>query len=69
LFKIHKMEIKRTFTDDTNSKIEIKFTISDDEIIDLISKKSVDERIVFFRKLFQTDLKNVLTFNFLKQFL
>jgi hypothetical protein len=63
------MEIKRTFTDDTNSKIEVRFNISDDEVIDLISKKSVDERIVFFRKLFQTDLKNVLTFNFLKQFL
>jgi hypothetical protein len=58
------MKIKRKYED-----VEITFNITDDEIIELISNKSVDERIVFFRKLFQTDVKNILTLKFLKEFL
>jgi hypothetical protein len=63
------MEIKRQFQDDTNKKINIQFELTDEEIIDLIAQKSVDERVVFFRKLFETDVKKVLTFKFLKQFI
>jgi hypothetical protein len=63
------MEIKRQFQDDTNKKINIQFELTDEEIIDLIAQKSMDERVVFFRKLFQTDVKKVLTFKFLKQFI
>ena len=63
------MEIKRQFQDDTNKKINIQFELTDEEIIDLIAQKSVDERVVFFRKLFDTDVKKVLTFKFLKQFI
>lgn len=63
------MEIKRQFQDDTNKKINIQFELTDEEVIDLIAQKSVDERVVFFRKLFETDVKKVLTFKFLKQFI
>jgi hypothetical protein len=63
------MEIKRQFQDDTNKKINIQFELTDEEIIDLIAQKSMDERVVFFRKLFETDVKKVLTFKFLKQFI
>ena len=69
LIKNKKMEIKRQFQDDTNKKINIQFELTDEEIIDLIAQKSVDERVVFFRKLFETDVKKVLTFKFLKQFI
>lgn len=51
--------IKRKFED-----VEITFKLTDEEIIEIISKKSIDERTVFFRKLFQTDLKSMLTFKF-----
>ena len=55
------MEIKRKYED-----IEITFKLTDDELVDAISKKSPDERLVFFRKLFQTDLGKVFPFNLLK---
>lgn len=58
------MEIKRKYED-----VEITFKLTDEEIIDAISKKSIDERTVFFRKLFQTDLKNIFTFKFIKDLL
>jgi hypothetical protein len=48
---------------------EVTLELSDDEIIEGIVDMSVDERIVFFRKLFQTDVKNILTLKFLKQFI
>jgi Mg/Co/Ni transporter MgtE len=63
------MEATREFKDDENRKVKITIQLTDDEIIDMIAKKSMDERIVFFRKLFQTDVKKVLTFNFIKQFI
>ncbi len=53
--------IKRKFED-----VEITFKLSDEEIISIIADKSLDERTVFFRKLFQTDIKNMLTFKFIK---
>lgn len=63
------MEINREFKDESNRKVSITFNLSDDEIIELISKKPTDERVVFFRKLFQSDVKRVLTLKFLKQFI
>jgi hypothetical protein len=58
------MEIKRKFPD-----VEVTFKLSDEEVIEGIVDMSMDERMVFFRKLFQTDVKNVLTLKFLRQFL
>jgi hypothetical protein len=55
------MKIKRKFED-----VEITFEVTDEEIIDVISKKNLDERVVFFRKLFQTDIGNVFPFNLIK---
>lgn len=63
------MIVKRQFQDESNNKIDISFNLTDEEIINMIAQKSMDERVVFFRKLFQSDVKKVLTFNFLKQFL
>lgn len=58
------MEIKQKF-----GKTEVTFKLTDEEIIEGIVDKSMDERIVFFRKLFETDVKNVLTLKFIRQFL
>lgn len=55
------MKIKRKFED-----VEINFNVTDEEVIDMLSKKSIDERIVFFRKLFQTDIGNTFPFNLIK---
>ena len=59
------MEIVRKFED-----VEIKVTITDDELLELIASKSLDERVVFFRKLMETDLAKTLSsldpFNLLK---
>jgi hypothetical protein len=52
------MKIKRKYED-----VEISFNITDDEIINSIVDKSLDERAVFFRKLFETDIKNSFPFN------
>jgi hypothetical protein len=56
------MEIKRKFED-----VEIKFKLTDEEIIQLLSQKSLDERVVFFRKLFQTDMRKIFTLKFIKE--
>lgn len=63
------MEVKREFKDESNKKVSIIFDLTDEEIIELISKKPADERLVFFRKLFQSDVKKILTLNFIKQFI
>lgn len=55
------MEIKRSYPD-----VDIKIHLTDDELVELISQKSADERIVFFRKLFQTDISKTFPFNLLK---
>lgn len=52
------MKIKRKYED-----VELSFNITDDEIINAIVQKSLDERAVFFRKLFETDVKNTFPFN------
>lgn len=61
------MKIERKFKDESNREITVSFDINDDEIISVISKKSIDERVVFFRKLLQTDFGKALKIkNFLK---
>ena len=58
------MKVTRKF-----DKASISVEVTDEEIIQGLVDKSMDERVVFFRKLFQTDLKNILSFKFLKQFM
>ncbi len=62
------MKINRKFQDDDQKEVEINFKLTDEEVIESIVSLSMDERVVFFRKLFQTDVKNILTLKFLKQF-
>ena len=52
------MEIVRKYED-----VEIRFKITDDEIVQAISKMKPDERLVFLRKLFQTDIGKMFPFN------
>jgi hypothetical protein len=52
------MEIKRKFED-----IELTFRLSDEELINAIASKKLDERVVFFRKLMDTDVKETLLGN------
>ena len=59
------MKINRKFGNDEEG-VDINFSISDDEVIKEISNKSFDERVVFFRKLFQTDIGKTFPFNLLK---
>jgi hypothetical protein len=40
--------------------VEVKFDLTDDEIVQYISAKPIDERVVFFRKLAKSDLKAFL---------
>jgi hypothetical protein len=63
------MNINRKFKDDSHKEVEVVFKLSDDEVIESIVGLTIDERVVFFRKLFQTDVKNILTLKFLKQFI
>lgn len=58
------MKVEREFD---GGKIVIDVT--DEEVIQGLVEKSVDERLVFFRKLFQTDVKNILSLKFITQFL
>ena len=58
------MEITRKFED-----VEIRVKVTDDELLELISNKNIDERIVFFRKLFETDMGNTFPFNLMKKLL
>lgn len=55
------MVIVRKFED-----VEIKVTVTDDELINLIASKGIDERVVFLRKLFETDMGKIFPFNLLK---
>jgi hypothetical protein len=55
------MQIKR----DING-IQMSFDITDEEVVQFIAEKPMDERVVFFRKLAQLDLKSFDIFNFLK---
>jgi len=62
--KLMRMIIKREF-----DGIEIKVTLTDEELVNLIANKNVDERVVFFRKLFETDLGRVFPFSLAKTYL
>ena len=55
------MQIKR----DING-IQMSFDITDEEVVQFIAEKPMDERMVFFRKLAQLDLKSFDIFNLLK---
>ncbi len=55
------MQIKRTF-----NGIEMSIELTDEEVVQFIAGKPMDERIVFFRKLTQLDLKSFDIFNLLK---
>ena len=48
------MEIIRKF-----ENVELKVTVTDDELLELIASKTLDERVVFFRKLMETDLAKI----------
>jgi hypothetical protein len=52
------MKITRKFED-----VELTFNLTDDELITAIASKKVDERVVFFRKLMDTDVKDCLLGN------
>ena len=46
--------------------MEIKVKVTDDELINLIASKGIDERVVFLRKLFEPDMGKIFPFNLLK---
>lgn len=52
------MKITRKFED-----VELTFSLTDDELVKAISSKKADERVVFFRKLMDTDFKDFLLGN------
>lgn len=49
------MHIKRNI-----NGIQMEFDITDEEVVQWVASKTMDERIVFFRKLAQLDLKSFL---------
>lgn len=56
------MKLKKNIKTD----IEMTFDVTDEEIVNLISEKTLDEKIVFFRKLLQTDIGKTFPFSLLK---
>jgi hypothetical protein len=46
--------------------IQMSFDITDKEVVQWVASKTMDERIVFFRKLAQLDIKSFDIFNLLK---
>jgi hypothetical protein len=52
------MKVIRKFED-----VELSFILTDEELITAIASKKVDERVVFFRKLMDTDVKDFLISN------
>lgn len=55
------MKIKRNI-----NGIQMEFDITDEEVVQWVASKTMDERVVFFRKLAQLDLKSFDIFNLLK---
>ena len=55
------MQIKRNI-----NGIEMSIKLTDEEVVQFIAEKPMDERMVFFRKLAQLDLKSFDIFNLLK---
>lgn len=49
------MQIKR----DING-IQMSFDITDEEVVQWVASKPIDERVVFFKKLAKSDLKSFL---------
>ena len=43
--------------------MEVTFSVSDDELVEYVSKKPLDERAVLLRKLAGRDLESVLPLN------
>jgi hypothetical protein len=52
------LKIKRKIED-----VEVTFSVSDDELVEYVSKKPLDERAVLLRKLAGRDLESVLPLN------
>lgn len=52
------MKVTRKFED-----VELTFSLTDDELVKAIASKKADERVVFFRKLMDTDVKDFLIGN------
>jgi len=61
MINLKTMQIKR----DING-IQMSFDITDEEVVQWVASKTIDERIVFFRKLAQLDIKSFDIFNLLK---
>lgn len=61
MINLKTMQIKR----DING-IQMSFDITDEEVVQWVASKTMDERMVFFRKLAQLDLKSFDIFNLLK---
>jgi hypothetical protein len=43
--------------------VELSFILTDEELVNAIASKKLDERLVFFRKLMDTDVKETLLGN------
>jgi hypothetical protein len=52
------MKVTRKFED-----VELSFILTDEELVNAIASKKLDERLVFFRKLMDTDVKETLLGN------
>ena len=60
MINLKTMKIKRNI-----NGIQMEFDITDEEVVQWVSSKTMDERIVFFRKLAQLDIKSFDIFNLL----
>jgi hypothetical protein len=49
------LKIKRKMED-----VEVTFSVSDEELVEYVSKKPLDERVVLLRKLAGRDLESVM---------
>ena len=61
MINLKTMKIKRNI-----NGIQMEFDITDEEVVQWVSSKTMDERVVFFRKLAQLDIKSFDIFNLLK---
>jgi hypothetical protein len=52
------MKVTRKFED-----VELSFILTDEELVNAIASKKLDERLVFFRKLMDTDVRETLLGN------
>ena len=61
MINLKTMKIKRNI-----NGIQMEFDITDEEVVQWVASKTMDERVVFFRKLAQLDIKSFDIFNLLK---